>query len=218
MIESTVTWLLDTVREHGPLLLFVASFLENAAFLSWLLPGEKLLLVGGYLVQQGQLRFEIAWLSIYVGVILGDNVGYAIGRFGGTRIMHRLPGRQSIARVEQLLQRHGGWVVLAGRFSGLLRPVLFFTIGMMKVPYRRFWVYEMVGAAAWTTLWLGMGVLGGSLLDYLGEYGQYAVWLVVLKVAAFALGGGLVWKQRQRVKRVLFGERATVDEATPTAA
>jgi membrane protein DedA with SNARE-associated domain len=75
MLESVMAWILDTVREHGPLLLFLAAFLENAAFLSFVLPGEKLLLVGGYLVQQGELRFEIAWLCVFAGVVLGDHIG-----------------------------------------------------------------------------------------------------------------------------------------------
>ncbi|MFN8634496.1 MAG: DedA family protein [Chloroflexota bacterium] len=218
MLESALAWLLDTVREHGPLLLFLAAFLENAAFLSWLLPGEKLVLVGGYLVQQGELGFELAWLAVFLGVMLGDTVGYFVGRYAGAWVLQRLPGRDVVARVEGLFQKYGGWVVLFGRFSGILRPALFLTIGMMKVPYRKFWLLELVGAAAWTTLWLGMGVLGGSAIDALGEYGQYAVWLVVLKVAAFGLLGGVAWKYRERIKRLVFGKREAAAEATQPAA
>ena len=167
MLESVFDLLLELIREHGPLLLFVAAFLENAAFLSWFVPGEKLVAVGGYFVQRGELRFEQAWLCVFLGVLCGDHVGYVIGRFGGTRIRDRLPLRQAVDRAERLIRRHGGWVVLFGRFTGIGRPVMMFTVGMMRLPYRQLWPFELVGAASWSLVWLGVGVLGGSLIEYL---------------------------------------------------
>ena len=160
MFESIFDPLLELIREHGPLLLFVAAFLENAAFLSWLVPGEKLVAVGGYFVQQGELRFELAWLCVFLGVLCGDHVGFLIGRFAGARLRHRLPAQQLIDRAERMIQRHGGWVVLFGRFTGIGRPVVLFTVGMMRLPYRQFWIFELVGAASWSLVWLGIGVLG----------------------------------------------------------
>ena len=77
MLDPVLNPLLDLIREHGPLLLFVAAFLENAAFMSWLVPGEKLVAVGGYFVQRGELRFELAWLCVFLGVLCGDHVGFA---------------------------------------------------------------------------------------------------------------------------------------------
>ena len=203
MFESIFDPLLELIREHGPLLLFVAAFLENAAFLSWLVPGEKLVAVGGYFVQQGELRFELAWLCVFLGVLCGDHVGFLIGRFAGARLRHRLPAQQLIDRAERLIQRHGGWVVLFGRFTGIGRPVVLFTVGMMGLPYRQFWLFELVGAASWSLVWLGIGVLGGSLIEYLGAFGPFVPWL---SIGSSAVGAVLVWHFRDRLKRLLLGE------------
>jgi len=205
MLESALTQVLYAIRTHGPLLLFLAAFLENAALLGLVVPGEKLVLLGGYLVQQGAFTFEIAWLCVFLGAIGGDTVGYMVGRYAGARIIHRLPGGQAVARIEALLQRHGGWVIFFGRFSGVLRPVLFLTIGMMRVPYQRFWILEAVSAAAWTSLWLGVGVIGGSLFDSLGEMGPWVPWL---SLGPTAVGFLVAWHYRDRIRHLIFGDAA----------
>ena len=214
MLEPVIDLLLDLIREHGPILLFVAAFLENAAFLSWLVPGEKLVAVGGYFVQRGELRFEQAWLCVFLGVLFGDHVGFLIGRFAGTRLRDRLPMQQAVDRAERLIQRHGGWVVLFGRFTGIGRPVTMFTVGMMRLPYRRFWLFELAGAASWSLIWLGIGVMGGSLIEYLGELGPWVPWLTI---AASAIGGLLVWRFRHRLMRLILGDDEPAEPAPQPA-
>jgi membrane-associated protein len=214
MIESAFNLLLDLIRAHGPLLLFVAAFLENAAFLSWLVPGEKLVVVGGYFVQQGELRFEYAWLCVFLGVLCGDHVGYVIGRCAGARVLKRLPFGRAVERVERLIQRHGGWVVLFGRFTGALRPVVMFTVGMVGLPYRRFWLYELVGAASWSLVWLGVGVLGGSVIAYLETAGPLVQWLLLGAVVA---GGLVVWQLRHRLTRLILGDDEPPESAPQPA-
>lgn len=215
MLESAFNMLLDLVREHGPLLLFLAAFLENAAFLSWLVPGEKLVAVGGYFVQQGELRFEQAWLCVFLGVLCGDHVGSLIGRYAGKPLLERLPVMRVVSRIESLIQRHGCWVVLFGRFTGVGRPVVMFTVGMMRLPYRRFWLFELVGAASWSLVWLGVGVLGGSVIDYLGAFGPWVPWV---SLGGSMVGGLLVWHYRHRLKRLILGEDEPVERAPQPSA
>jgi membrane-associated protein len=202
MFDGIVGFILELVREHGPLILFLAAFIENAAFLSWAIPGEHLLAVGGYFIHRGELRFELAWVYVFLGVLCGDHAGYCVGRYGGRRLAHRLPFPRAIVRVEQFVRRHGGWVVLGGRFTGALRPAVLFTVGAMGLPYRRFWLFEVVGAASWSALWLGLGVLGGTLLDAVGGLGPWGSWLFV---GSAALGGLLAWVFRVPLKRLAFG-------------
>jgi membrane protein DedA with SNARE-associated domain len=203
MLESAFNLLLDLVREHGPILLFLAAFLENAAFLSWFVPGEKLVAVGGYFVQQGELRFESAWLCVFLGVLCGDHVGLLIGRLAGRQVLNRLDLGRSIERVETLLHRHGGWVVLFGRFTGIGRPLVMFTVGTMGLPYRQIWLYELIGAASWSLVWLGVGVLGGSFIEYLAGFGPWVAWL---SLGSIVVGVLIAWRFRDRLKRLLFGE------------
>jgi membrane-associated protein len=203
MLDSAFNVLMELIREHGPLLLFLSAFLENATFLSWLVPGEKLVVLGGYFVQIGELRFEEAWLCVFLGVLCGDHVGYLIGRLAGTRLRDRLPFGQAVERVERLIQRYGGWVVLCGRFTGILRPAVLFTVGMVGLPYRRFWLFELVGAASWSLVWIGVGVLGGSLIELLGAFGPWVPWL---SMGGSAIVGLLAWHYRHRLSRLILGE------------
>ena len=203
MLDPIFDLLLSLIREHGPLLLFVAALLENAAFLSWFVPGEKLVAIGGYFVQRGELRFESAWLCVFLGVLCGDHVGFLIGRCAGDRVLQRLPFQQAVTRVERLIRRHGGWVVLLGRFTGALRPFVMFTVGVTGLPYRRFWLYELVGAAAWSLVWLGVGVLGGSLIAYLEGLGPWVAWAII---GAILVAGTRVWRARDRIKRLILGD------------
>jgi len=171
--------------------------------------------VGGYFVQRGELRFELAWLCVFLGVLCGDHVGFLIGRVAGPGLRHRLPLQPAIERAERLIQRHGGWVVLFGRFTGIGRPVVLFTVGMMGLPYRRFWLFELVGAASWSLVWLGVGVLGGSLIEYLGGFGPWVPWLTL---GSSAVGAMLAWHFRDRLKRLLLGEDEPGERAPQPAA
>src|SRR5215213_6390496 len=141
VIDSVVAFILDLVRDHGPLILFLAAFVETAAFVGLAVPGEALLAAGGYLVQRGQIAPEVAWVCVYLGALAGDHVAYALGRSGGRRLLRRLPLPGAIYRVERLIERYGGYVILGGRFLGGIRAVLMLTVGAMGVPYRRFWLF-----------------------------------------------------------------------------
>jgi membrane-associated protein len=199
VIESLLQFVLGLVRDHGPLVLFVAALLENAAFLSWALPGEVLLATGGYLIQQGELSAELAWLSVVAGVLIGDHTAYFIGRVGGRRIARRLPFRGGFQKVEKLVEKYGGMAILFGRFTGL-RSVMLFTVGTMGLRYRTFWPYELLGAATWSAWWLAVGAFGGIVFERMGDL---AIWRQWLLVAAVPIAIVLAWIYRDRLKRFL---------------
>jgi membrane protein DedA with SNARE-associated domain len=198
-VEDLLSLSLDLLREHAPLVLFLVAVVETAPLLG-ALPGEVVLAAGGYLVQQGQLSAELAWASVLLGVLVGDHAGYLIGRMGGRRIVHRLPLGDALRRIEKLTLKFGGLVVLLGRFLGA-RGVVLLTVGTMGLPYRRFWPYELVGAATWSAWRLALGALGGLALDRLGALGPEYQWLFAATAAAAIF---LVWRGRQRLRRVLW--------------
>jgi membrane protein DedA with SNARE-associated domain len=78
-----------------------------------------------------------------------------------------------------------------------------FTVGMIRLPYRQFWLFELAGAASWSLVWLVIGVLGGSLIEYLGAFGPFVPWLTI---GSSAVGAMLAWHFRDLLKRLLLGE------------
>ena len=101
-----------------------------------------------------------------------------------------------------------------GRVADLVPIASPLTVGTMGVPYRRVWLFELVGAASWSLVWLGVGVLGGTVLEALGfREGELGPWMPVLWIGGAAIVGVLVWCYYDRLKRLALGE----DEPTRRA-
>jgi membrane protein DedA with SNARE-associated domain len=130
-------------------------------------PGETLLIAGALLASQGEMHIVPLLFIACVAAITGDNIGYAIGRFGGRRLVLRY-GRyvfiteERFNKAEGFFRRYGGVVVVIARFLAILRQLNGIVAGTVKMSWRRFLVYNMLGAALWVGFW-------GMLFYELGE-------------------------------------------------
>ena len=135
--------------------------------------------------------------------MLGDNIGYAIGRFGGRRLIVRYGARIGItesrlARVEAFFRRYGGEVVLVARFFAVLRQLNGIVAGAVGMGWWRFLAYNAAGAALWVCAWgIGVYIIGerlGVLAPWVHRLGYLAI-----AVAALVLVAGVVvhaWRRR----------------------
>jgi membrane protein DedA with SNARE-associated domain len=155
------------------------------------LPGETLLIAGAALASRGLLHLVPLLLVAWSAAVLGDNIGYAIGHFGGRRLILRYGSRIGLtasrfARVEAIFQRFGGRVVLAARFFAVLRQLNGLAAGTSGMPWWRFLCYNSLGAAAWVGAWgLGVYLLGHDLQRFVPwvhgfGYAMLAAGLVVI--------------------------------------
>ena len=164
-------------------------------------PGETMLLAVAALAATGGLDIRVVVASGAVGAIVGANLGYAAGHFGGRPFLERfgsaLRVRPShVARAESFFARWGGWAVLAGRFVSVIRAWISFLAGMSRMPFGHFLAVTAVGAIAWA-------VLIGTLGYYLGHDWtalQHVVrglgWAAL--AVAFALVAGAIAVRRRR--------------------
>lgn len=120
------------------------------------LPGEIALVSAALLTATGVT--DVWWVaaSASAGAIIGDSVGYAIGRRGGRAMLERLGkrfpahlGPAQLARAELTFQRWGAWAIFFGRFIALLRILAGPLAGALRVPYRKFLVANAAGGIAW---------------------------------------------------------------------
>ncbi len=149
-------------------------------------PGETMLLIAAvYASVTHHLSITQVIAAAAVGAIVGDNLGYLIGRLGGERLLRRVgpvlhltESRLSMGRY--LFQRHGGKTVLLGRFVAVLRIFAAFLAGTTGMPWRRFALSNAAGGILWATLigLLGYG-LGASVAGPLG-YGALALGVVLV--------------------------------------
>jgi len=182
---ATVSALL---QQWGYGLVFVAMLLENAGLP---LPGETITLLGGYAAGSGHLNLMGVVAAATSGAILGDNLGYWLGRRLGWAVMLRLGRllRQSDGQMEELRVRfllHAGKSVFLGRFVAVLRVIAGPMAGAVGMPYRKFLLCNATGALVWATTMVSLAWLGGRWIPFQSmakgvvEFGLGALVLVVL--------------------------------------
>jgi membrane protein DedA with SNARE-associated domain len=157
-------------REHGLLVVFIPVFLETAGIP---LPGETILLLAGVAASTGDLELVPAIVVASIAAILGDNVGYAVGRYGGRRLVVRLAhlGRvdQSLGWGERFFERHGGKTVFMARWIAGLRIFGAWIAGMVHMPWRRFALWNALGGITWATSVILAGYLFATSLGRIKE-------------------------------------------------
>jgi len=180
----------DVLGRWGYLVIFAAMLLENAGLP---LPGETVTLLGGYAAGSGQLNILGVMGAAAGGAVLGDNIGYWVGRRLGWGLILKV-GRwlgQSPAQLEKLRDqflRHAGKSVLLGRFVAVLRVVAGPMAGAVGMPYPKFLLCNVVGATLWATTMVSLAWLGGRwipvdrMVKGVVEFGLGALVLVVLIV------------------------------------
>lgn len=135
--------------------------------------GDTLLFIAGFFAAQGDL--PIVWLivSIIVGAILGDNVGYTIGRRAGPKLFRKEDGlffrKDHIDRAESFYEAHGGKTITLARFLPIIRTFAPMIAGVGKMDRRRFMFYNVLGAAIWGISVPLLGYFFGSLIPNLDQ-------------------------------------------------
>ena len=151
------------------------------------LPGETFLVAASFLAVQGQLSIWLVGLTAWAAAVLGDNVGYAMGRFGGRRLVARHGARVGISaarlnKTERFFAHYGPEVVIVARFFPLLRQLNGIAAGSAGMGWKRFVSYNALGALLWVGAW-STGVY------YFGH--RIEVWLLRVHTAELWLAGAL---------------------------
>jgi membrane protein DedA with SNARE-associated domain len=164
-------------------------------------PGETVLIAAAVYAGAGQLNVVAVAVIAFLAAVCGDNIGYAVGRYGGHRLVTRYgryvlltPAR--VARAEAFFTRHGGKVVTVARFVEGLRQANGIIAGLSEMPWRRFLVFNALGAALWVGVWVTLGDLAG---DHIGTlYPTIQRYELYLLVAAGILLAALVVRHLYR--------------------
>jgi membrane protein DedA with SNARE-associated domain/membrane-associated phospholipid phosphatase len=177
---------------------FALPALESSAFVGFIFPGEMALILGGVLAQQGRVALVAVLAAGFVGAVVGDSVGYLVGRRYGRRVldgtMGRFVKRDHFDRAERYLAERGGRAVFLGRFTAALRVMVPGAAGMARMRYRTFVVYNVAGAAGWVTLSVLLGYLGGSSWQHVAQLAS-RVGLGVLVLLVLLVAGGALWRR-----------------------
>ena len=189
---------MTSLIEHYGLVVLVLTILVEASGVP--VPGETALIAAAIAAGRGHLSFAAVLVTASLAAIAGGEIGYALGRYGGRRLLrrwdltHRLAER-FLDATERFFNRHGGKAVALGRFFPVIRVTTFWTAGIARMNPWRFALWNVVGGIAWAA---GIGtaayVLGSAAVHAVERYGAIAV----LGVAALVVLGWVVLRRLER--------------------
>jgi membrane protein DedA with SNARE-associated domain/membrane-associated phospholipid phosphatase len=181
---------LSLIEHYGYLVILFGVMIESTGVP---LPGETILLASGILVQRGTLDLgDVIFFGI-LGAVVGDQIGYWIGREGGRPFILRW-GRylfitpERLARAEAFFARHGGKAVFMARFFSGLRVFGALVAGISRMRWGTFILYNALGGAVWATAVVLLGYFLGSSLGLVERWlGRVSILLIGLLVFAIVL-------------------------------
>jgi membrane protein DedA with SNARE-associated domain len=195
-----VTGLVDRLLSvQGTLVyVFVALlvFVEDALFVGFVVPGETAAVLGGVVASRGHVSLPAITATVVAAAIVGDTVGYEVGRFAGPRILDsRLLAkrRRRLGQAQDFLRRRGGAAVFLGRFVAFFRAVMPALAGTARMPYPRFLAFNAAGGLVWGVGFTVIGYLAGNSYKTVEKTVGRGAAIAVAAVVLIALA---VWRIR----------------------
>ena len=169
-------------------------------------PGETILIAAAVYAGAGQLNvFAVAAIG-FIAAVVGDNIGYAIGHFGGRPLALRF-GRyvlltpERLEKAESWFGNHGGKIVTIARFVEGLRQANGIIAGISKMHWARFIAFNAVGAALWVGVWVTVGYLAGNHITSIYDTARRYELYLLIAIAAAAVFLAVRYVRRRRAGR-----------------
>ena len=174
----------ELIRWGGPAVLALIVFAETGLLAGFFLPGDSLLVTAG-LIASREGTMNIWWLVslLSVAAITGDSTGYAIGYHLGPRLFHREDSRffkkSHLLRTQRFYERHGAKMIVLARFAPILRTCAPTVAGAVKMRYRTFLLFNVIGGVAWAS---GMTLCGFFLGRSFPNIEQHVHWVIAVVI------------------------------------
>lgn len=192
-MQSLATW-------GGAAGLALIIFAETGLLLGFFLPGDSLLVTAGLLAATNGL-FNVWWLGLLLSAasIIGNTLGYAIGKATGPRLFNRdnslLFNKKHLHRAHDFYERHGAPTIVLARFMPIVRTFVPVVAGIGQMGYRRYTTYNIIGGFAW--IW-SMLFIGYFLGRYIPGIDRHIETVIAIVIALSVMPGVIGWLRTQR--------------------
>ena len=202
MLEEIVVRIGPVFETAGYLIVAAAVLLERSIFVGLIIPGDIVLALGGIYAAREELALPWVIVVAVLAAVVGESIGYALGRRYGAGLIARLPVVRRLASkldtAEEFFARNGGKTVAIGRFATAAGAFIPFVAGVARMPYRRFLAFDIPAIVVWAGGIAAVGYAFGSNLDrvqrLLSRFGLIALAVLVLVVG----GRELIRRRRGR--------------------
>jgi membrane-associated protein len=187
------------VQTGGYLALILIVFSETGLMVGFFLPGDSLLVTAGLFAAKGDLNVGVLLISLSLAAIIGDAVGYAIGRSAG-RALYSRPNsrffkRQHLLRATAFYEKYGGKTIVIARFVPIIRTFAPTVAGAAEMSYSRFATYNIAGGIAWIFSMTLLGYFLGRQIPDLDKHIHLVIAVVVVLSVLPAVYE--IWKERR---------------------
>ena len=191
------------IRWGGYFALTAIVFTETGLLVGFFLPGDSLLVTAGLLASQGFLNVYAMGVLLSIAAILGDSLGYAIGRASGPRIFTRenslFFNKKHLYRAHAFYEKHGGKTIVIARFMPIIRTFAPVVAGVATMRYRDFVFYNVAGGLLWVWSMLFTGYFLGR---YIPGIDQHIEKVILVVIFLSILPGIISWLRQRRVAAV----------------
>lgn len=184
-MAENIDAILELISRYGYFIVFVAGLVEALPLLGWLVPGQAIIIIAGALAAAGYLElWALMVISVPAGII-GDALGYWIGRRYGRVLIEKYGARVKITSKhleasDRLFAKYGPFALIVARFSFLTRAVGPILAGMSRMRARVFWPINVLGAIAWSVSYALLGFFFGfAFLQVQGIIGKILAWTLL---------------------------------------
>lgn len=188
------------IQSGGLILIGLIVFAESGMFVGFFLPGDTLLLTAGIFAAQGKLSVTAVILVVAIAAMLGDNLGYWIGRRYGRHLFEKEDGiffsRQHLRQAERFFERFGNKTMMLSHFVPVVRTFAPPVAGAAKMPRSKFIPYDAIGCISWAVIVTLIGYWFGGKIPDIDHY----ILIAVAAVMLITLGPS-VWHVHKAVRK-----------------
>ncbi len=201
LIDHILSIPVPLLEHWGYAIMGVMALLESTPILGGLVPGQTVVIFGGFLSKMGTLNPMILWIIASMGAIIGDLIGYSIGKRYGYDFIVRYGQKVYFKpvyfeRTRNMMSAHAGKTLLVGRFIPFTRALAPFIAGASRVTLGRFLVYDIIGGIAWAFVSVGIGFLFGASYEIGARY--FGRFIIVALILAIIIGYGYRFMQKRK--------------------
>jgi membrane-associated protein len=201
------------IRSGGPLLVCIIVFVETGLFVGFFLPGDSLLVTAGVFAAAGTIPLRWLLLPVMLCAIVGDQIGYWIGRGAGVSLYKRKESfffrRSHLQRARAFYEKNGGKTVILARFVPIVRTFCPPVAGAAGMPYSRYIAYDIFGGI----LWVGSMIMGGYLLGRsIPDVGKKIHYVIAVVVVLSVLPAVISIVRERRAAKSSFAAKPSVTE------
>lgn len=195
--------LIEFITHLGPFAVAAVIFAESGLLIGFFLPGDSLLFMSGFLVQQGTFAISIHVFvaMLFLAAILGDNVGYSFGHKVGRKLFEKPNSKffkkKYLVQAEAFFEKYGAMAIVLARFVPVVRTFTPIIAGVSKMHYKTFFFFNVLGGLLWTAGFTYLGYFVGQKLQEMGVNIEIIA-IVIILISVAPIAAHALWSKERR--------------------